>query len=545
MTIAHPAGCRNCGGPIEPSTCRRGGRPRQYCLTCRPSTTAQRRREGPRQHYRAGSCPDCGARVDRSDQKGGRPRIYCDACRGRRFRSRPLDSARSPATTDDQTTRSDLPEPYRERPCPRCGALIEASGQKFGRPRLYCDACRGRQVRSQRRRPVRPLDGVRFTDAFGEEPAPASREVFERLFAMACVGGWSIQTLRRRAEQLRRVLAANSTNEPIRLSRIRAELGNVWQSRIAARALDQCGLLIDDTESRTRQWIERRTSALPPGFRDDIRAWLLVLHEGTERSKPRAEATLHAYFSRVQPPLIEWTGTRSHLREVTQADVSAVLNRLTGHKRVGMFVALRSLFRFAKRHRLIFLDPTRRLHVGTAPPRALLPMTDNQIDAVTATAVTPMQRVVVALVAVYAVRATTLRNIVLDDVDLPRRRIRIGGTVHQLTEFTHDVLKDWLTHRQHRWPGTSNRHLIVSADSALATEPVPAHHVTWHLGLLGIELEHIRGDRILQEALATNADPLHLTIAFGLSEKAAVSYTVLARNLMQHPIEATNDHPDD
>ncbi|MFI5541539.1 integrase [Nocardia sp. NPDC051900] len=356
---------------------------------------------------------------------------------------------------------------------------------------------------------------------------------------MAQIGGWNVDTLRRRAEQLRRVLAAEPGPEPIRLTRVRAELGNVWKSRIAARALDQCGLLVDDTESRTRQWIEHRTATLPPGFRDEVRDWLLALHEGTPRSKPRAEATLHAYYSRVHPPLIEWAHTRSHLREVTQADVTAILNRLTGHTRVGMFVALRSLFGFAKRHRLIFLDPTRRLRVGAPPPRALLPMTDRQIDAVTATAVTPLQRVVVALVAVYAARAITLRTIVLDDIDLPRRRIRIGGTVHQLTEFTHDVLEGWLTHRQQRWPGTPNRHLIVSADSVLATEPVPDYHLTWHLGLLGIDLEHIRGDRILQEAIAVDADPLHLTIAFGLSEKTAIGYSVLARNLMQRPIETT------
>ncbi|MBU3061935.1 hypothetical protein KO481_10405 [Nocardia sp. NEAU-G5] len=208
---------------------------------------------------------------------------------------------------------------------------------------------------------------------------------------MAHVGGWSLETLRRRGDQLRRVLAANGEDRPIRLSQVRAELGNVWQSRIAARVLEQCGRLVDDTESPTRQWIDRRTATLPPGFRDDVRAWMLVLHEGEERARPRAEATLRAYFSRAHPPLTEWASTRSHLREVTQADVSVVLNRLTGHKRVGTFVALRSLFRFAKRHRLVFVDPTRRLRVGAAPSRVPLPLTDDQVDAVTATAVTPMQ----------------------------------------------------------------------------------------------------------------------------------------------------------
>ncbi|MEU2258464.1 hypothetical protein ABZ540_35460 [Nocardia xishanensis] len=408
----------------------------------------------------------------------------------------------------------------------------------MGRPRIYCDACYGRQVHARQRRP-RPIAGLRFAEIFDEPTGRAEQEVFERLFDMAHVGSWSVETLRRRGEQLRRVLAANPAGDPIPLSQVRAELGNIWQSRIVARVLDQCGQLVDDTETPTRQWIDRRTVTLPPAFRHDVRAWLLVLHEGEERARPRATATLHAYFSRAHAPLTEWASTRSHLREVTQPDVTAVLNRLNGHKRIGTFVALRSLFRFAKRHRLIFSDPTRRLRVGAAPSRALLPMTDDQVDTVTATVVTPMQRLVVGLVAVYAARANPLRNLVLDDVDLSRRRIRIGGTIHRLTEFTHDILTDWLTYRHNRWPGTPNPHVIVSADSVLGTSPVTDHHLTWHLSLLGIQLEHIRGDRILQEALSTNADPLHLAIMFGLSEKSATDYAVLARRLIQQPVEGS------
>lgn len=470
------------------------------------------------------------------------PRIYCDACRGRRART----PSRSRRRNDAGPAQDNRSEAYRDRRCTRCDAPIEVDGQRKGRPRIYCDGCFGRRVHEQRRHRTRPrsLDGLRFAEVFGTITGRVEHEVLERLFDTARVGRWSVATVQRRSEELRRVLAT-AGDEPISLSQVRAELGNVWQSRIAARVLDQCGLLIDDTESPTRQWIDRRTAELPPGFRDDVRAWLVVLHEGGQRARPRAEATLHAYYSRVLPPLTEWGSTRSHLREVTQADVSVALNRLNGHKRVGTFVALRSLFRFAKRHRLIFLDPTRRLRAGAAPSRVLLPMTTGQVDAVTATAVTPLQRVVVALVAVYAVRAHALRQLVLDDLDLARRRIRIGGSVHQLTEFTHDVLTDWLTYRQQRWPGTPNPHVLVSSDSVLGNSPVEDYYLTWHLSLLGIQLEHIRGDRILEEALSTDTDPLHLTIMFGLSEKSAADYARLARGITERPIEAVSHYPAD
>jgi hypothetical protein len=93
---------------------------------------------------------------------------------------------------------------------------------------------------------------------------------------------------------------------------------------------------------------------------------LLVLLEGDERARPRSQSTLYAYFGRVRPHLVAWSATRDHLREITDDDVCAVLDRLSGHRRAGTFTALRSLFRFAKRRRLVFFDPTRRLHVGPA-----------------------------------------------------------------------------------------------------------------------------------------------------------------------------------
>ena len=43
-----------------------------------------------------------------------------------------------------------------------------------------------------------------------------------------------------------------------------------------------------------------------------------------------------------------------------------MLDTQRGHHRAGTFTSLRSLFGFAHRHRLVFTDPTRRLHVGQA-----------------------------------------------------------------------------------------------------------------------------------------------------------------------------------
>jgi hypothetical protein len=61
---------------------------------------------------------------------------------------------------------------------------------------------------------------------------------------------------------------------------------------------------------------------------------------------------------------------------------------LRGARRRNTVVALRSLFRFAKKHRLVFTDPAARLK--TEPlARGLVPMTEAEIRAVEQIAVHP------------------------------------------------------------------------------------------------------------------------------------------------------------
>jgi hypothetical protein len=119
---------------------------------------------------------------------------------------------------------------------------------------------------------------------------------------------------------------------------------------------------------------------------------------------------------------------------------------------------VRSLFRFAKKRGLIFADPTTRLRAEDTP-RSLLPMTDAEVLAVQQIAVTPAQRLIVALAAVHAARATAVRSLTL------------AGHGQRLGELLYQ----------------------------------------------GVHLEHIRGDRVLHEALTVGADPLHLTLVFNLS----------------------------
>jgi len=76
---------------------------------------------------------------------------------------------------------------------------------------------------------------------------------------------------------------------------------------------------------------------------------------------------------------------------------------------------------------------------------------------------------------------------------------------------------------------------MIKTPTPLPSSPVA---LSWHLLLGGVQLEQIRGDRVLQEALAAGADPLHLTAMFHLSSSTAIAYADIDRSLLEGSVEA-------
>ena len=95
----------------------------------------------------------------------------------------------------------------------------------------------------------------------------------------------------------------------------------------------------------------------------------------------------------------------------------------------------------------------------------------------------------------------------------------------------------WLDYRRATWPDTASRHVLITRKSALGTGPVSASYLADYLGRhqRGISLEHIRRDRILAEALATGADPLHLALVFNIDHTNAMAYANATGNLLTDP----------
>jgi hypothetical protein len=206
------------------------------------------------------------------------------------------------------------------------------------------------------------------------------------------------------------VLGECPPGKPVKLTEVRARIPRHASSLRVAEVLTELELLEDDSVLAVRSWIENRTAELPAGFASDVRAWLLVLLDGDSRAKPRSRTCAYVYFGGVRPLLENWATTRGHLREITVTDVIAGLSPLCGWQRRNAIAAPRSLFRFAKKRGLIFANPTTRLKTEDIQ-RNLLAMTDAEVLAVQRVAVTPAQRLIVALAAVHAARATAIRRL--------------------------------------------------------------------------------------------------------------------------------------
>jgi integrase len=166
-----------------------------------------------------------------------------------------------------------------------------------------------------------------------------------------------------------------------------------------------------------------------------------------------------------------WVAGQQRATDRWSADVTAALSPLRGWQRRNAIAAMRSLFRLAKKRGLIFAGLTTRLKTEDIQ-RNLLPMTDAEVLAVQRVAVTPAQRLIVALAAVHAACATAIRRLTLDDLDLPNRRITIVGHSQRLGELPHQTLLAWLAQRRVTWPKTPNRHVLINAKTG--TGPVSA-----------------------------------------------------------------------
>lgn len=411
--------------------------------------------------------------------------------------------------------------------CVHCGKPVPDGGR---RDRLYCTRNCSKRASEARRKTGSPPPR-RWQHPALSSNNPALRSAATRAEHLMQTHGWTITLLIRVLDGLTVALDGRPPGDLVTLTEVRAHTPPNSSGVRVAEVLADVELLDDNTVPAIHPWIGRRCGELPAGFAGDVRDWLLVLLNGDTRTRPRSAGTIYVYFGSVRPLLLSWSATRGCLREITAADVTTALHAMTGWPRRTAMTALRSLFRFATKNGLIFANPTARLHGPDAERSPPLPMTDAEIRAIEQITVTAAQRLVVTLAAVHAARTAAIRHLTLDALDMPNRRITLAGHLQRLGELPHQLLLTWLEQRRTTWPRTPNRHVLITRGTALGRGPVGHNYLTDHL-LPGVDLERIRTDRVLHEALTFGPDPLRLTLVFNLAHSAANRYATFAQNIL-------------
>lgn len=208
------------------------------------------------------------------------------------------------------------------------------------------------------------------------------------------------------------------------------------------------------------------------------------------------------------------TGPRSPPATFIATDTSARL------------AAARSFFAFARRHKLVLIDPTagieRRQAKGfaghtldpAAQRRLLRRWTNPGID--------PIERTVGLLCLLHAASTAELRTLTVDDTDLASGHVRLGRRPHPvpLDPATVDALTACLTARAAT--GTANPHVIVTRGTRAHADPASAYFLHHALDPAGIKPTVLRHTRIAD--LAHRTDPRLVATALGMTEEGAMHY---------------------
>jgi hypothetical protein len=357
---------------------------------------------------------------------------------------------------------------------------------------------------------------------------------------LAGLRGWSPRTLSLTQRGLRILMAVHGSGELVRASTVRQLTARNMPFPHIIDVLAAVGVLDDDRPDTLAAWLDEQLAGLPDQIRAELDAWLGLRRHGGPRRRPRSRRTIVRDIYSIRT-FLAGVGTRySTLRQVTRDDVTSWLAGRPGWSRPQDASTLRSLFGALKAERLIFVNPVRGVRVARRSPSVPAPLPAHLVTATAAAAKSdPALHVVVALAGVHALLPGRIRHLRMDQVDLPGQRLDPGGLNRPLDEFTAGAVRGYLGFRNRRWPATTSPYLLVTRKTAHTGQPVSVFWMNRLFRRLPVTAEQLRDDRIIEEALAGWADPLHLAAVFGFGPRTGLRYAGAARDSAERPIAPT------
>ncbi len=284
--------------------------------------------------------------------------------------------------------------------------------------------------------------------------------------------------------------------------------------------LDSVGMLADDRLPPLQGWFDNHSVGLPDPMRDELTVWFHALRDGSTRPprvRPRNIETVRTVATSVLPIAKRWAGDgHESLREITRDHITEALG--TARHRSKTLSALRSLFRYLKATKVVFVDPTARLRGERVAPCQPLPLELGPVRAAL-NSDDPAEGAIAALIAFHALRNAQVRQLLL--TDLRDGHLHAGDNTIVMADPVRARVNAWLAERARRWPDTANPHLFISARTAVRTTPVSD---AWITDKVGISPQKLREDRILAETIACGDDGRRLCDLFDINVMTAQRY---------------------
>lgn len=359
-------------------------------------------------------------------------------------------------------------------------------------------------------------------------PQPRDAELAAALDAIAVTHGhqrgWTKPATAKVRAGIRTLLGLQDTpGAPIRRTETAVLPALFITIRPVVEVLETVGMIEDDRTPAIDRWFNNQIIDLPTAITNELRVWFDVMRHGSTsppRRRPRSDTTIKLYTRPIIDSARAWETHHDSLREITRADVFAVLPSEVARRKIAG-QAMRSLFGILKGRKLVFTNPATNLaHASDSP----IPPAVADIDAVRQ-ALNSSDRAraaLTALVAFHGLRSGQLRHLKLTDIR--DRRLHLDSRVIPLANPVRQRIAAWLDERNRRWPTSTNPHLFIHFRTAHRDDPVGGRWVFLTLGLPG-GAQAIRQDRILHEAIESGGDPRRLCDLFGLSIQHATRYT--------------------
>jgi hypothetical protein len=328
-----------------------------------------------------------------------------------------------------------------------------------------------------------------------------------------------------------RAVLSGATSPAEVIAALRAIPNSTATLVLVAESFQRQGLgSFDDRPARHAARRQQRLGELPPGLRPAVEAHLADLDRQRQRAtlyggRGLVEATIDDRLAALVA-LAKLLATRGihDWASVSTDDIEAFLTSEAAKR----LAAARGFFAFAKRRRLVLVDPTRGIRrrqpkgfAGRTLSRAeqhhlLRRWTQPEID--------PRERVVGLLGLLHGASPAELRGLTIDDLDLDGARVRLGrrGQPVPLDPLTIDALRACLDARSRL--ATSNPHLLITRRNRYHDGPCSIGFPERLLADLGVTPQVLRQTRLAD--LAHRLDPRVVAAVFSVRPESALHYTI-------------------